>query len=236
MDDSLSDGVHLLKRLMQRRKVRLLLSPFRMVIAVCTLSLAAGGPRRFLAEPPGQIFALLYAIQVVLERYFQPSDAGGKSEDRSSAFYIWIAFGVTYLVAIAEWYWIRPRWSLFTWNWIWLVAGAALVAAGQIIRIVAIRTLGRFFTKSVRIYSGQKVIQGGIYARVRHPAYTGFLLAGVGIISPFASVLGYAAFVLFCVPAILYRIHIEENALIAEFGDEYRDYRRRTKRLIPLLY
>jgi len=36
--------------------------------------------------------------------------------------------------------------------------------------------------------------------------------------------------------AIGYRIKVEENALKKEFGEEYLDYAKKTKRLIPFLY
>jgi len=36
--------------------------------------------------------------------------------------------------------------------------------------------------------------------------------------------------------AFLYRIHVEERVLLEAFGERYRAYMERTKRLIPLLY
>jgi protein-S-isoprenylcysteine O-methyltransferase Ste14 len=38
------------------------------------------------------------------------------------------------------------------------------------------------------------------------------------------------------VPILIWRIHHEEEMLLTEFGDGYRSYMRRTKRLIPLIY
>jgi protein-S-isoprenylcysteine O-methyltransferase Ste14 len=35
---------------------------------------------------------------------------------------------------------------------------------------------------------------------------------------------------------MLYRLEVEENMLLEKFGDEYREYMRRTRRLVPYLY
>jgi protein-S-isoprenylcysteine O-methyltransferase Ste14 len=43
-------------------------------------------------------------------------------------------------------------------------------------------------------------------------------------------------FVLAVIPAMLYRIRVEERALTERFGDEYTEYCKKTKRLIPFIY
>jgi protein-S-isoprenylcysteine O-methyltransferase len=71
---------------------------------------------------------------------------------------------------------------------------------------------------------------------VRHPSYTGAMAAFLGwgiCIGNWASL---AALLLPTLLVFLRRIHVEEAALTAAFGDQYRDYMRRTKRLIPALY
>ena len=212
------------------------MTPVRLVIALSVFSLAAGGPKHFFSELPGQVFAVLFSIFVVLERVFQAPDFGGEGKDQGSIQLGWVAFGGAYALSIADWYLIRPKWALLEWNWWWLLAGAVLVALGSVIRVISIRALGRFFTTRVRLHEGQKLIQEGFYKYVRHPAYTGLLLGTLGCISIFASVLGYGAFVFLVIPAMLYRIRVEEVALTDLFGDLYTEYCRKTKRLIPFVY
>ena len=70
---------------------------------------------------------------------------------------------------------------------------------------------------------------------MRHQGYLGFLLLlpGMGL------ALGSVAVVAYLPPIIAWlvvRIRDEEAMLVAEFGEAYRSYQRRTKRLIPLLY
>jgi len=235
-EKSFRDGKFSDEQMARLRKFKLWMTPVRLVIALSVFSLAAGGPRRFFSEIPGLAFSILFAIFIVLERVFQPPDFGGEGKDKDSITLGWVAFGGTYALSIADWYLIRPRWAFLQWNWWWLLAAVVLVALGSIIRVIAIRRLGRFFTTRVRLHDGQNLIKEGFYKYVRHPAYTGLLIGTLGCITIFASVLGYGLFVLLVVPAMLYRIRVEELALAERFGDEYVEYCKKTKRLIPFIY
>ena len=118
------------------------------------------------------------------------------------------------------------------WRWI----GAGLFVAGTALRWWAIVHLGRFFSVDVAIASDHTVVETGPYRVVRHPSYTGLLIqcAGLGV------VLGTALSVfVITVPTFLvlaHRIRVEERALIANFGNVYEAYTRRTKRLLPGIF
>lgn len=236
MAESLRDGKFSEEQLERLRRFKLWMTPVRIVIALSVISLAAGGPKHFFSELPGQVFAVLFSIFVVIERVFQAPDFGGKGKDQGSILLGWIAFGGAYALSIADYYLIRPKWALWEWSWWWILAGVLLVVLGSVIRVVSIRALGRFFTTRVRLHEGQKLIQEGFYKYVRHPAYTGLLLGTLGCMSIFASAIGYGAFVFLVIPAMLYRIRVEELALTEQFGDEYVEYCSKTKRLIPFVY
>jgi len=114
--------------------------------------------------------------------------------------------------------------------------GIAAFAAGLAIRWYAIVHLGRFFTVNVAIAASHRVIDTGPYRFVRHPSYTGALMAFLGLALCLAN---WASLVILLVPVFLVflrRMHVEEGALLQALGDEYRDYMRRTKRLIPAVY
>ncbi|MBO0682215.1 MAG: isoprenylcysteine carboxylmethyltransferase family protein [Candidatus Dormibacteraeota bacterium] len=114
-------------------------------------------------------------------------------------------------------------------------AGAGIMAAGIALRFAAVIVLGRFFTVAVMVGSDQRVVDSGPYRWIRHPAYTGALLALVGSLlctTNWAVLAGVVPVLL----ALLYRIKVEEQALSDELGDAYRSYIRRTKRLVPFLY
>jgi protein-S-isoprenylcysteine O-methyltransferase len=114
--------------------------------------------------------------------------------------------------------------------------GIALFVAGLALRWYAIVHLGRFFTVNVSIAADHRLIDTGPYRIVRHPSYTGALMAFLGLglcIANWASLL--SLLVPICL-AFLRRIHVEEAVLLQALGDQYRDYMRRTKRLIPAIY
>jgi protein-S-isoprenylcysteine O-methyltransferase Ste14 len=110
-----------------------------------------------------------------------------------------------------------------------------LMAVGIILRQWAVLVLGRYFSETVAVQEGQKVVDTGPYRYIRHPAYTGVLIVflgiGLAIQSWGATLLLLVVFAL----AYGYRISVEEKALASELGDEYVRYMKGTKRLIPFI-
>lgn len=114
--------------------------------------------------------------------------------------------------------------------------GIALMLAGTAFRWYAIRTLGAYFTRDVATRPDQQVIQNGPYRLIRHPSYTGGLMALLGTGLALGNWIGLATIVLLPLSAYLYRMGIEERALVEAIGQPYRDYMSRTRRLIPFVY
>ena len=112
----------------------------------------------------------------------------------------------------------------------------ALLVSGLGLRWWAVLTLGRFFTVDVAIHDGHTLVDRGPYGRLRHPSYTGLLLAFAGVGVAMGSFASLAALMIPIAAAILVRIRIEEAALGSALGSEYRDYAARTKRLVPGVY
>jgi protein-S-isoprenylcysteine O-methyltransferase len=118
-------------------------------------------------------------------------------------------------------------------SWLPVAVGVPLILAGWWFRRWAMRTLGRFFRVTVTVQEGHRVVDTGPYRALRHPSYTGILvtLLGMGIaLDSWASVA-----VAFLLPllGILRRIGEEEQVLRRELGEPYREYSRRTHRLVP---
>lgn len=121
-----------------------------------------------------------------------------------------------------------PHWSLL------LIV--ALFAAGIALRWYAIVSLGRFFTVNVAIREDHHIVTAGPYGIIRHPSYTGLLMMMLAIAIAFENwISALVAFVPFTA-ALLWRIRIEEAALVRNFGAEYDAYAAQTKRLIPWIY
>jgi protein-S-isoprenylcysteine O-methyltransferase Ste14 len=78
------------------------------------------------------------------------------------------------------------------------------------------------------------LVTSGIYRYIRHPQYTGLLLMSLGMLIEWATL---PMLILYPVMVFLYvRLAIrEERDMLAEFGDDYREYMKRTKRFIPFV-
>ena len=120
---------------------------------------------------------------------------------------------------------------------VWVpAAGFGLAAAGLAIRYLAIRTLGEFFSHELKIADGHRIVETGLYRRVRHPSYLGFAMICFGVPLLFGSV-SIFLFILFPIlAAVTVRILIEEKILLDHFGEDYRAYQARTKRLLPFVW
>jgi protein-S-isoprenylcysteine O-methyltransferase Ste14 len=118
----------------------------------------------------------------------------------------------------------------------WAAAGAAVLFLGLVLRWTAILTLRHAFTVDVAITKDQRVIDHGIYATLRHPAYSGSLVAFLGMALIYGDWLAGLVLFLPIGAAFFYRIAVEERALRAAFGEDYDRYARRTKKLVPFVY
>ena len=114
--------------------------------------------------------------------------------------------------------------------------GCILFLAGLALRWYSIGYLGRYFTVDVSIAAEHKLVDSGPYRYIRHPTYTGALLAFVGLGFCFGNWLTTLFLTLPIMAAFLWRIRIEERALLDALGKNYRAYMKRTKRLIPRVY
>ncbi len=178
------------------------------------------------------VAGVLYAaaaviVAYVLRRNFWEAQATGlvthaEAGDRS---FWWLTIGM------AAVFFLSPLEFLYlTANGIpadWLeVVGICVAVLGGLIYLWARRSRR---TQS----AGQPLNPVGPYRFLRHPAYAGFLLAGLGMALGYASVWGCAALLLILLPAVLWRVHVEERLLAAHLGASFSEYAARTKRLIP---
>lgn len=122
-------------------------------------------------------------------------------------------------------------WTLV--NYTIYITGVVIILSGAIVRWISIIQLSSVFTVNVAIANNHKLKTDGVYKHVRHPSYLGLLLIMFGFS---VSMNSYISILIITIPmllAILYRIKVEEEILLAEFGDEYSNYKRNTKKLIP---
>lgn len=119
----------------------------------------------------------------------------------------------------------------------WVAAvGIVIAIAGLIVRYNAIRTLGEFFSHELKISQNHRIVQDGLYRYIRHPSYTGFAMICLGVPLVFGAVQIFILLLIAMSVPLAIRILLEEQILIDYFGEQYREYQRRTKRLIPFVW
>ena len=107
---------------------------------------------------------------------------------------------------------------------------------GIFLREYSIITLGRYFSFHISVIENHKIIESGPYHYIRHPAYSGGMLAIIGISLALRSSIAVIIVIIMCAIAYGFRINFEEKVLIKEFGNDYLNYKKRTKKLIPFIF
>lgn len=173
---------------------------------------------------------LLWAISARHAKQTVDSKAEGRSQ--VALWFVWLAWFLMFSHGLR-----RPplslrfmsptNFSVFT--------GLGLTFLGLAFAVWARLSIGRNWSGYIELKEGHQLIRSGPYAIVRHPIYSGFMLATLGTAIAFGDWSGLVAFVLI-VGAWGYKATLEENALIEKFGSEYEEYRRRVKQLVPFVW
>jgi protein-S-isoprenylcysteine O-methyltransferase len=184
--------------------------------------------------PSPMMLGGVYGLSEVCLALARRSGKQAASRDRHSLILLWLVISVSIWLSIYCIIWF-PQLTIPYRQDAYLF-GFGLFVCGIILRWYSIAYLGRYFTVDVAIAKEHRVINSGPYRFIRHPSYTGALVAFLG----FGLCLGNWMSILFLmVPitgAFMYRIHVEERALSDALGENYETYMRRTKRLIPFVY
>jgi protein-S-isoprenylcysteine O-methyltransferase len=184
--------------------------------------------------PSVELLGICYGLSEVVLGVFKRSGTKSAETDRSSLRVLWAVILVS--VALAIWAAGRVPQARSEWLARGYALGMAIFVAGLLLRWYAIVYLGRFFTVDVAIAADHRVVDTGPYRLVRHPSYTGALLAFFGYGICLGNWVSLAALTLPIGWAFMRRIEVEELALNRALGESYAAYSRRTKRLVPCLY
>ncbi len=180
------------------------------------------------------LIALFPVSEIALAVFRRARTRTAHVEDQGSLRLLWLVIAASLCAAIALRWVPSPGLPLSTDHR--RLLSVLLLAAGLALRWAAILTLGRFFTVDVAIHSDHQLVQAGVYGFIRHPSYTGMLIAFLGLGVFFGSWASLLALVVPITLAVVNRIAKEEEALLKAFGAPYVAYCARTKRLVPGLY
>lgn len=171
--------------------------------------------------------------EVILNRFVRSKSTDKKGTDKRTELYLWliIVFSITAGTIISF-----NMYSPIYLNEQLKYIGLSTIIIGIIIRFIAIKQLGKFFTVDVTIREGHQLMQSGFYKLLRHPSYTGCLLSflgyGITLNNWFSLTVVFTPILLI----FIYRMNVEEKVLIQQFGEKYASYMRKTKRLVPFIY
>jgi len=120
--------------------------------------------------------------------------------------------------------------------WLLRTLGILFSVSGLIIRFISRRQLGKSYSAHIESSPDHILVKDGIYSWLRHPAYLGLGLLFLGIPFCLGSWGGALVAGLMGLPSLVYRIKIEEQALLEWFGNAYKQYSQETWRMIPYLW
>ena len=114
------------------------------------------------------------------------------------------------------------------------ITGDLICGLGVIISIWSRKIIGTNWSSVVTLKKDHELVQNGPYKYIRHPIYTGMILALIGT----AIVLGNlkALIIIIVIVAGLIKKSIDEEKLLTANLAEYSEYKKRTKRLIPFVF
>jgi len=189
---------------------------------------------------PSAITFAFIVLFLVLERALR-TDAGSQTleatqADRRTTRLVGAAFGASWFVLAlsipANFFRVARMEPGILFNLI----GLLLMALGILIRMVAARTLGRFYSRTLLIRDQHQVVSDGIYRLLRHPGYLGTIILFLGAGLSTSNWIALVVIAILVIPAYVKRIAAEESMLREGLGPAYVEYMKRTRRLIPFVY
>ena len=181
-------------------------------------------------------FLLSCGVWVLDELWIFLRELGKLSKGHDEGTRARVAAGIVFGLSVAVFASILPFYtSPFNFD-VMQQAGGVLILCGVFIRFWSVVTLGKYFRTVIMIQKGHRVIKSGPYALIRHPSYTGVLLSSAGFAMGVGSVIGVVLAIGIIFWSLRKRMDVEERELSQKLGKEYKEYMKKTKRLLPFIY
>lgn len=185
---------------------------------------------------PGLILAFAFHRGYYVQKYGREKDTLKKREEGWTSRIAGL-LGLVGFIAVLG-YAIQPDWLAWAalplplWpRW----AGVGIALLGFALLQWAQNTLGKSWSDTPRMIQGQALVTSGPYQFIRHPIYTAFLLILGSTLLVSANWLIGLAWIGMTMLEIASRVGFEETLMLEYFGEQYREYMKRTGRLLPRL-
>ncbi len=182
---------------------------------------------------PAILIWLVYALWLIVIVYLTIAAIGVKRDTNGNPGQrIGIMFGMIAAVGLP----FLPifRFLNFTPSPVVGSTGLTICIAGWIFFVWARQSLGRNWSGNVSIQEGQELITSGPYRYIRHPMYTGSIVACIGSAIVVGGPFVFLLFIL--TPIFLWRVGAEDKLMAQQFPKEYPEYKKRTTTLIPFVW
>ena len=176
------------------------------------------------------ICSLWFLSEILINILTRSKKSESDSYDKNSLGIIWVVILLSITLGVFTAF-AFPRFNLIEY-----FSGISLIIIGISIRFIAIFSLKSLFTSNVSIYYDHKLKTDGIFKKIRHPSYLGSLISFLGLGLTLGNWISLLIIFLPVLCAFLYRINIEEKVLMNNFNEEYLNYKKKTKKLIPYLF
>jgi protein-S-isoprenylcysteine O-methyltransferase len=177
---------------------------------------------------------IVYALWLILVAYLIVSAIGA---NRDTECHLLQSLGLTFAMIAA---FVLPALPIFSFvnfapvNPVVSSIGLVVCVAGMAFFVSARQHLGKNWSQTVSVKEDHELVTSGPYRYVRHPMYAGGLVASIG-----SAIVCGGAFVFllaFLTPIFLWRVGAEDKLMEQQFPNEYPDYKKRTKALIPFVW
>jgi|WetSurMetagenome_2_1015567.scaffolds.fasta_scaffold463418_1 protein-S-isoprenylcysteine O-methyltransferase Ste14 len=181
------------------------------------------------------VISCIYGVSEIFMNIRQSRHKGKSGvSDKGSLTLIYSSIALSYSLAFAFKFLLLGR--IHEGGTLIFLAGIICIQAGSFIRVRSIMTLKKYFSYSVSVHEDQQIIEKGMYRTIRHPGYLGqmFIFIGIGL-----AFLNWISLLCMIIPVFIafgYRIRTEEQVMREHFGEQFLEYRRRTKLLIPGIF
>jgi|WetSurMetagenome_2_1015567.scaffolds.fasta_scaffold47423_1 protein-S-isoprenylcysteine O-methyltransferase Ste14 len=175
-------------------------------------------------------FAISEIVLLISKRSKEKS--ASKRNDKGSLLILWFSI----IISITAGFYFEGYGILGFTNKIIFYSGVLIFLTGLILRWGAIFQLKKAFTVDVSINKYHTLKTDGLYKKIRHPSYSGLLLILTGLSIAMNNIISFLIISISIFISISYRILIEEKLLTDEFGEKYKTYKSKTKKIIPGIY
>lgn len=219
------------------KKISAIVAGIVVFIALPLLGWGITAARAFFEEPARLVYAGVAVIDAAYVALVVPNQGKGYQAGQQVVRSQHVAVVLMQLVSIA----VLLASAFCDRRGLWVVQaeairwlGVLLFTLGVCVLNWATLALGRYFSTEVTLQENHQLVTSGPYRWIRHPRYTGISLFIFGIALVFRSVAGMGL-ALSMLALLLWRIHEEEKFMQESFGGVWRDYRARSKKLLPYL-